>query len=196
VPVELVAGTRTQDIGGIVEPIWSDKDVADIIGYNPDGSVVLRLGRLNPTSLQMMLSFIETDQAVDQDKSLPAFIRACAIGVHTFESLPQSMEGTNALGWRKFVLNQTGVNAGLMWDHHQTAAARETTIFSDWTMEALTSVGAKPDGWTSALGYLFSNRLATALQARPGLYQNPVTGEYEVAGGNAARAFVEKYLHQ
>ena len=118
------------------------------------------------------------------------------IGINTFESLPQSMEETNALGWRKFVLNQTGVNTGLMWDHHPTVAAREVTIFSDWTMEALTSVGAQPDGWTSALGYLFSNRLATALQARPGLYQNPATGQYEVAGGDEGRAFVEKYLRQ
>jgi hypothetical protein len=179
-----------------VEPIWSDKDVAEIIGYNPDGSVGLRFGRLDPTSLRMIMGFVETDQALDQDQSLRAYIRACVMGVYTFESLPRSMEGANALGWRKFVLNQTGVNTGLMWDHHQTAAAREVTIFSDWTMEALTSVGARPDGWTSALGYLFSNRLATALQARPGLYQNPATGEYEVAGGNAARAFVENYLRR
>lgn len=178
-----------------MEPIWNDEDVAQIIGRQPDGSVGLRLGQLDQASLSMMIAFIEADQAVDRDQSLATFIRACAIGVSTFESLPKSMEGAHALGWRKFVLNQTGVNVGLMWDHHQVAVAHEVTIFSDWTMEALKSVGAKPDGWTSALGYLYSNRLATALQARPGLYQNPETGQYETVGGDAARAFAQKYLH-
>ena len=62
---------ETQRHRGFVEPIWNDMDVAEIIGSNLDGSVGLRLGRLDPTSLRMMMDFIEADQAVGQDRAFP-----------------------------------------------------------------------------------------------------------------------------
>lgn len=160
--------------------IWDDPDVGQIIELttsDPD----LRLYDLEDRYQELMLAFIEVDQQVTGEAPSDLVVAACVAGIRFVEEVPDALPGTNARGWKKFVIFMTGANARILADNHgdQRAAA-----VAGWVLEALAAVGVEPDGHATALGSMYSSTMGI-----PGgsAVLDPASGRFTVRGGDDGR---------
>lgn len=165
--------------------IWDDEDVQRVFLVQ-GGTPLLKFDELTPLDQVLMSRFIEADQSAD-GSTAKALIIACAEGVQVFENVSDPMQHSWAIGWKKFLLYQTGCNVQILWNEFRCAG--ETAIFADWVTSSIASNKWGPDGNKSALGNLHSNCMAIAAQAGGGVRINPATGRWEAPTGDAARRY-------
>jgi len=164
-----------------MQTIWEDPDVRDIVEPR-QGQPYLLLEDLDDVWQPVLVEFVGYDERVARTAPASVAFEACCAGIRVVERLPQHLAGTNALGWRKFVIYATAGNVQILWEAHQDARA---PAIGGWVLEALTSVGGTPDGFTTALGTAYSATMsihgsATAI--------DPVSGAFIVRGGDDGRS--------
>lgn len=160
--------------------IWDDPDVRDIIELTNGAD--LRLHDLDGEPQAMMLRFIGLDQRVTTASSPTLTLTACLEGIRVFERLPDALPGTNARGWKKFVVYMTAANAQILWEqHHDPHAA----AVGGWVLDAMKRLGVQPDGFQTALGTAYSSTMSIHGSAT---MRDPDTGKMVVRGGDDGRA--------
>jgi hypothetical protein len=161
--------------------IWEDPDVGQILGVQDDQPGLL-FEQLDDHDGPLVYAFVEVDLARDEDSPPDVFLKACARGVTAFESLSSAAP----VGWKKFLLNQVGDNARLIFDLFSIKA--EAAAFADWVTASIEANRWGPDGNRTPLGEQHSACMALAAQSGGGVRQNPATGTFEAPNGDAARA--------
>jgi hypothetical protein len=70
----------------------------------------------------MILEFINLDKQVTDASAADVALDACIAGIRVAERFPGELVGTNARGWRKFVIYMTAANARMPWERIKTIA--------------------------------------------------------------------------
>jgi hypothetical protein len=163
-------------------PIWSDPDVQRIYDLE-DGQPWPRFSvfNQNPDQLQMVLEFVQADQAAGSDGPSELYIDACLAGVRAVERLTGHVDA----GWIKFFIFQIDQNNSFLWDLHRKSY--EVAAIGEWTVSTLERHGWGADGRTSALGQAHSNAMALSAEAGGGMRLNPQTRLMEYGDGTEAR---------
>lgn len=161
--------------------IWDDPDVRDII-QPTGGQPNLLLGDLQGPPQEMILEFIDLDQQVTTASPAEVALAACIAGIRVSERFPDQLLGSNARGWKKFVIYMTAANAQILWEQHHDDRA---SAVGGWVLEALKAVGVQPDGFATALGTAYSSTMSIHGSATQ---RDPRTGDFVVRGGADGRA--------
>ena len=162
--------------------IWNDSDVQRIYDLE-DGQPWPRFAEFNanPDQLQMVLEFVQADQAAGSNGPSELYIEACLAGVRAVEVLTGHVD----VGWIKFFIFQIDQNNSFLWDLFRRS--HEVAAIGEWTVATLERNGWGPDGRTSALGQAHSNAMALAAEAGGGIRMNPETRVMEYGDGTEAR---------
>lgn len=172
--------------------ITDDPDVAGIfLGGN------LMPGLLGDEAKALFFEFANVDMETGPESSAEMIVGACAAGVRCFERMT-SLDADDLVGWRKFVLFNTGCNVQMLWSDHGAwtesgRSVQEAGIFADWVVATIGRYGWGPDGNQSALGCVHSNCIALATRSGAGVRKNPLTGKYEAPTGDEARELAFAY---
>ncbi len=161
--------------------IWDDRDVSDIISRTPGGQPDLRLGDLDDAERSMLFEFIAHDERVSPQLSAQQILDACLVGIRIVEHFPDTLAGTNALGWKKFMVYMTAANAQILWETYEDGRA---SAVGGWVLETLSALGVQPDGFATALGTAYSATMAIHGSA---VVRDPVTDEFVTRGGADGR---------
>jgi hypothetical protein len=164
-----------------VASIWDDPDVREIIQPTA-GQPNLMLGDLEGDAQAIVLRFIGFDERVTETAPQTLTLTACLEGIRAFERLPDELPGTNARGWKKFVLYMTAANAQILWNRFEDPHA---SAVGGWVLEAMESLGIKPDGFATALGSAYSSTMSIHGSATT---MDSETGSFVVRGGGDGRA--------
>lgn len=162
--------------------IWADPDVRRIYDL-VDGRPWPRFSDFNdqPDRLQLVLEFVQADQAAGSAGPADGYLQACRAGVRAVETL----DGRVDPGWIKFLVFQVDQNNAFLWDLYRRSA--EVAAVAEWTVETIERHGWGPDGRTSAIGQVHAGAMALAAEAGGGVRRNPQTGAFERGDGSEAR---------
>jgi len=161
--------------------IWDDDDVNEIVDRVPGGQPNLRLGDLDDPEREMVFEFIEHDERVSPQIPAHEIVEACAVGIRVVEGFPDSLFGTNARGWKKFMTYMTAANAQILWNTYSDDRA---SAVGGWVLEVFEAMGVHPDGFATALGSAYSTAMGIP---GSGVRLDPSSGQFIARGGDDGR---------